>query len=203
MDASTLIRKSPVNTFQGTTLDDFSLGAASQWALMRGALRGVYDGIKGVNPNAMVGSNAFTNASIYAADALWNGTDPAGNKNQPQVRWDWTNWHLYTEGDATNVPYSGNTLNFNLLKYIHYAYGKPIVITEFNPAETTASSKVHVVTWLSTWYAMQTTLNIAGVVFYDWFDSPYQYCNSNGSPSVPNSVGAAMTNFISAFPALK
>jgi hypothetical protein len=191
---------------QGTYIGDFSKGGTNMptWNAWVGAQRGLYAGIKSVHTAAQVGSNAFTNASIWCSDALWEGAAPDGTLGHNPVRWDWTNWHLYTEGDATNVDYSGNPgAKFNLLKYIHNAYGKPIFLTEFNPAQSTASSQTIVVQWLSTWYALQNTLNIGGVVFYDWFDSPYQYCNASSSPSVPNSVGAAMTAFISANPALK
>lgn len=201
IDADTLIRRTSVT--QGTTLDDFSLSSTVTWAMWRGNMRGCYDGIKSILPTAQVGSNAFTNASIWASDALWNGTDPQGNTGNPQVRWDWTNWHTYTEGDMTDVPYSGNAVNFNLLKYLHNAYGKPVLITEWNPAEaTTASSVAHINQWMTTWYSAQAIYNIGGIVWFSWFDGIYAIAGT-AAPSTVNAMGAAMINFISAHPALK
>lgn len=204
VDASTTIRD--LVATQGTSVSDFSKGGTNvaTWSAWRGAMRGLYDGIHSVHPGAKVGSNAFVNASIWASDALWEGNAPDGTTGNNQVRWDWTNWHLYTEGDATSVDYSGLPgAKFNLLKYLHNAYGRPIVITEFNPAEGTASTETKIVTWLSAWYGMQHTLNIAGAFFYDWFDSPYRICNSNAAPTTLNSLGSALCTFISAHPAVK
>lgn len=205
VDSIPVLRPNPAT--QGTSISDFqSAGAANTatWAAWRGAMRGLYDGIKANHPTAKVGSNAFTNASIWASDALWEGMAPDGTTGYNQVRWDWTNWHFYTEGDATSVVYSANPgPQFNLLKYIHNAYGRPIRITEFNPAEGTASTEAKIVTWMSAWYALQGSLNIAGMDFYNWFDAPFQIANSNAAPTTLNSIGTALCNFISAHPALK
>lgn len=195
---------------QGTVFQDFSASATvfagvSVFSLMRGAIRGAYDGVKSVLPNAKCLSNAFTNASIYASDALWNGWEPDGTTGHPQVRWDITNWHLYTQGDARNTVYSGGggQPSFDLLQYIHNAYGVPIAITEYNPAQSTASNQAIVQTWLQSWYSAQDTLNIATVTWYDFFDSPYQIINNDISPYTLNSVGVAIQTFIANNPARK
>lgn len=201
IDADGRIRR--ITTTQGTTVDDFSLSSTVAWATWRGSMRGCYDGIKSVQPNAMVGSNAFTNASIWCSDALWNGTDPFGGSGNPVVRWDWTNWHLYTEGDATDVNYSSNTVRFNMLKYLHCAYNRPICITEWNPVGgTTASTVALVNTWLTTWYNHQVDYNIGGVVWFSWFDGIYAIANT-ATPATVNDAGAAYRDFISAHPAVK
>lgn len=200
VDAATNIRRTSVT--QGTVLDDFSLSSTVTWAAWRGNMRGCYDGIKSVQPTAQVGSNAFTNASLWASDALWNGVDPQGGTSNPQVRWDWTNWHFYTEEDATNIPFAPGNSNFNLLQHLHNAYQRPIFITEWNPAEGTASTKTKINTWLTTWYGQQNAYNIGGVVWFSWFDGPYNIAITS-SPSIVNSVGAALVRFISANPALK
>lgn len=203
-DADALIRRIP--TTQGTVVDDFSTGSIAAWNAWRGNMRGCYDGIKSVQPTAMVGSNAFVNASIWASDALWNGTDPAGGKGNPVVRWDWTNWHTYTEDDMTTVAYSGGQtgpVKFNMLQYLHNAYGVPICITEYNPAEaTTASTNAHTVAWMTTWFNTQTANNIASLVWFSWFDGPYNIAITS-APTVVNSMGQTLIDFISAHPAVK
>ena len=45
----------------------------TNWPILRGALRGMIDGVKSVQPNARCGVN-FVYAHIAAADMLWEGT---------------------------------------------------------------------------------------------------------------------------------
>lgn len=201
VDADTRIRR--ITTTQGTVVDDYSLSSTVAWATWRGSMRGCYDGIKSIQPTAQVGSNAFTNASMWASDALWNGVDPQGNTNNPQVRWDWTNWHTYTEDDMTNIDWAPSNPKFNLLQHLHNAYQRPIFITEYNPAEaTTASTNAHTTAWMTTWYSAQATYNIGGLVWFSWFDGIYAIAGT-ATPATVNSMGQTLIDFISAHPALK
>jgi hypothetical protein len=85
-----------------------------------------------------------------------------------------------------------------MLQYLKNAYNRPIFISEYNPQNVTTQNS-----WLSTWYSTQQQYNIAGVFFYDLFDSPYQLINSDVSPFTLNSFGTALQTFITNNPALR
>jgi hypothetical protein len=189
--------RTPTINVLGTVPVDF---VASVWPLFRGAIRGCIAGVKSVLPNALCASNAFTLNSIWASDALWNGIGPGGDTGNPQVRWDITDFHMYTNGPGTSNYYSGGggQPTFNMLQYLKNAYNRPIFISEYNPQNVTTQNS-----WLSTWYSTQQQYNIAGVFFYDLFDSPYQLINSDVSPFTLNSFGTALQTFITNNPALR
>lgn len=211
MDATTYagVNMRNANT-QGTTYADFTGSAI--FCLFRGSMHGCIDGIHAAAPTAKVGTNAFVNASIWASDAMWNGWIPASASSGIQVahgshvRWDMTNWHLYTEGDGTNVEYSGGTGSFNLLKYLHDSYRRPIIITEFSGAQaTTASTGTVNSQWMTTWYNDQALYNIGAICAYELFGtSGNQYALfASRLPSASlNEAGTAYVNFVSAHPAL-
>lgn len=196
--------RTPNNSVQGTKAADFNTAI---WPLLRGAVNGCMDGVRSVQPPAMCACNAFTNASIFLSDCLWNGTNLDGTPGFQPCRWDITDWHLYTEGDATRVDYSGSTgtVQFDLLAYLSQAYGRPILISEFNPAiggvTDCAATATAIDSWLTTWYENQDKYNIAGVMFYDLFDSPYQIINHDAAPYTLNAAGVAYQNFIATHPA--
>lgn len=198
--------RTPNVSVQGTKAADFN---ASVWPLLRGAVNGCMDGVRSVQPTALCGCNAFTNAAIFLSDALWDGTNLDGTPGFQQCRWDITDWHLYTESNASSVDFSGSTgtIQFDLLGYLASAYNRPILITEFNPTSggttdnpTTASTTT---SWLTNWYGRQDAVNLAGVMFYDLFDSPYQIINADVAPFTLNQAGVAYKNFIAANPAKK
>jgi hypothetical protein len=207
IDADQKIRPSTGN--QGTARSDYGLTADSAvWVAARGALRGVYDGIKSVHPTAQVGSNAFTNASIWASDCWWDGVNALdGTTGGNQVRWDWTNWHLYTGTDARDNSFTaltGNEAGFDLLRYLKNAYGRPVMITEWHPAQSTTASNIAAInTILTSWYSAQDTLNLAGAIFYDWFDAPFGMGTDSTQPTLLNDVGTTLVAFHSSHPALK
>ncbi|MBB5509567.1 hypothetical protein [Paraburkholderia atlantica] len=190
----------------GTVPNDFN---NSIWPLLRGALGGLIAGIKSVLPNALCGSNSFVLSSIWASDALWNGTQPDGTTGHATVRWDITDWHVYTEAPATTsgAYFSGNSPILNLMQYISQAYGKPIFISEHNPAiagvTDSSATAAATVANMANWYGFQGQYNIAGLFFYDMFDSPYQIINNDAPPFTLNQTGVAIKNFIAANPALR
>lgn len=179
----------------------------SVFPIFRGALRGMIDGVKSVIPDAICGSNAFINTSIYAADCLWNGTQPDGTTGHPLCRWDVTDWHLYTQGDATSAPLSqgGGSFTLNQLQYISQAYGRPVFISEFNAigtaGATTDSGNATVSTaWMNTWYQNRDVYKIASIQFYDLFDGSFQMIADDHPPYPLNQTGTAIRNFIAANP---
>lgn len=191
----------PTISSNGANAADFT---ASIFPLFRGALNGATDGLRAaaaqLKTKILVASNAFTNASIAVADALWNGTNLDGTPGFQPNRWDVTNWHTYA-ASILSAAYSGvPPPTFNLAQYLNVAYGgRPIIITEFNSDPTTVAS------WLNLWYTNQAKYNIAAVMFYDLFDTPFNMFNAaNQEPDAASNitaVGAAYRNFILANPA--
>jgi hypothetical protein len=206
---------------QGTYSADYISG--SFFPIFRGACNGTTDGVRAAATslgatNVLVASNAFTNASIWLSDALWTGTDINGTPGFQPCKWDITAWHAYGNatmlGPATQYSGGGGTSNFNLLEYISNAYGKPIIISEFNPSLTPGSTNASTTTsWMAAWLAVQAQYNIASVMFYDLFDvgsgqpgtTYYNLYLANSPPfnntSNLNATGLAFKAFTAANPA--
>ena len=86
----------------------------THWPILRGAIQGMIDGIKTVQPNAKCGVN-FTVADIAASDMLWNGEQPDGSGGYRKMRWDITTWHNYQPyGDIFKIGVDGAGPGFNL-----------------------------------------------------------------------------------------
>jgi hypothetical protein len=217
---STQIR-TPGVFVQGTYSADYISGAF--FPIFRGACNGTTDGVRAAAAalgatNIQVASNAFTNASIWLSDALWTGTDINGTPGFQPCKWDITAWHAYGNatmlGPATQYSGGGGTSNFNLLEYISNAYGKPIVISEYNPSLTPGSTNASTTTtWMGAWLAVQAQYNIASVMFYDLFDvggsqtgtTFYNIYLADAPPfnnvSNLNATGIAMQAYIASNPA--
>ncbi|NKJ51295.1 hypothetical protein CIC12_32180 [Burkholderia sp. SG-MS1] len=195
-------------TRQNATVIDFSYAGAlavdfnnTNWPIMRGAMRGMMDGVKSVQPSAKCGIN-FCVADIGAADALWEGMQPDGTSGHQPLRWDITTWHNYAAyGDIFAIGSDGKGPTFDLPTYCKARYGVPFMITEWNtgPSETETFRASYITSQLSEFYAARKTHNIQSVMYYvlDSGDNTYGIMN-NGSPiSQPYS---AFTAFTSAHP---
>ncbi|RKT22092.1 hypothetical protein B0G69_5511 [Paraburkholderia sp. RAU2J] len=195
-------------TRQNATVIDFSYAGAlavdfnnTNWPIMRGAMRGMMDGVKSVQPSAKCGIN-FCVADIGAADALWEGMQPDGTSGHQPLRWDITTWHNYAAyGDIFAIGSDGKGPTFDLPTYCKARYGVPFMITEWNtgPSETETSRASYITSQLSEFYAARKSHNIQSVMYYvlDSGDNTYGIVN-NGSPiSQPYS---AFTAFASAHP---
>lgn len=138
------------------------------WRAMRGAIRGMIAGVKSVNPSYRTGVN-FTVAQIAASDMLWNGSEPDGSTGYPTVRWDITTWHNYqVYGSLFGMGTSGHGNNFNLIEYVAKAYGKPIMITEWNANPETSDQEKTVFTtnWLQQAYDNRALYRIESTMIY-------------------------------------
>lgn len=60
------------HSYAGNRPQDFN---NTNWPILRGALRGMIDGVKSVQPKARCGVN-FLYSHIGAADMLWDGNRP-------------------------------------------------------------------------------------------------------------------------------
>ncbi|MGG1943840.1 hypothetical protein AB1286_03405 [Trinickia sp. NRRL B-1857] len=158
----------------GTSNADFN---NANWPIMRGAIRGMIDGIKSVQPGAKVGVN-FCVADIAASDMLWDGVQPDGSGGYPTVRWDITTWHNYQPyGDIFNVGTDGAGPGFNLPSYCKARYGVPFMITEWNasPEQNETFRSTYVTQQLGEFYAARKTQGIQSVMYYELTSGDYTY----------------------------
>ncbi|HTH73376.1 MAG TPA: hypothetical protein VL635_03135 [Trinickia sp.] len=162
------------STTAGTKATDFN---NSNWPIMRGAIRGMIDGIKSVQPSARCGVN-FCVADVAAADMLWDGKQPDGSTGHPQVRWDVTTWHNYSPyGDIFNIGTDGAGPGFNLPAYCKARYGVPFMITEWNagPEYTEANRSTYVQTQMTEFYNARKSDQIESVMYYCLTSGDYTY----------------------------
>lgn len=115
--------KNPVqidNTVQG---DKRSQYATPGWKCVRGLQRGLIDGVKSVQPNALCGVN-FVAAQFAAADMLWTGWNPDDTTDLDKaVHWDFTTWHNYqAQGSMFGLTTNGHGSNFDVYNYIRNSH---------------------------------------------------------------------------------
>ena len=153
------------STNAGTKPVDFS---NKNWPILRGAIQGMIDGVKSVQPNAKCAVN-FTVADIAASDMLWDGEQPDGSGGYRKMRWDITTWHNYQPyGDIFKIGVDGSGPGFNLPAYCKARYGKPFMITEWNaaPEEDEQFRATYVTQKLQRFYAARKNEGIQAVMYY-------------------------------------
>ncbi|WP_345815750.1 hypothetical protein AAGS40_15950 [Paraburkholderia sp. PREW-6R] len=195
-------------TRQNGTVMDFSYAGElvmdfnnTNWPVVRGAMRGMMDGVKSVQPSAKCAIN-FSVADVGAADALWEGMQPDGSSGHQPLRWDITTWHNYDAyGDIFNMGTDGNGPGFDLPTYCKARYGVPFMITEWNtgPDQTEDFRANYVTTQLGEFYNARKTHDIESVMYYvlDSGDDTYGIM-INGSPINP--TYNAFASFTSSHP---
>ncbi|WP_250494295.1 hypothetical protein [Caballeronia sp. GAWG1-1] len=149
----------------GTDVADFN---NDNWPVMRGVMRGLIDGVKAAQPDAMCGIN-FCVADIGASDALWEGNQPDGTSGHPVVRWDMTTWHNYeVYGDLFDIGSDGAGPHFDLPQYCKARYGVPFMITEWNanPEQSDDYRSAFVQSRLQSFYDARKTHNIQSTMYY-------------------------------------
>ncbi len=159
----------PVATLAGDLPSQYAGGAP--WQAMRGTIRGMVDAVKGASDAGVTYRAAvnFTIAQIAASDMLWNGAEPDGSSGHPTVRWDITTWHNYeVYGSPFHMGTNGHGNSFDLMGYIAAAYGKPIMITEWNsnPEDDDATKTAFSTTWLTEAYAHRQVDGIESTMIY-------------------------------------
>ncbi|WP_345815731.1 hypothetical protein AAGS40_15845 [Paraburkholderia sp. PREW-6R] len=192
-------------TRQNATVMNFSYAGSlamdfnnTNWPIMRGAMRGMMDGVKSVQPSAKCAIN-FCVADVGAADALWEGTQPDGTSGHQTLRWDITTWHNYDAyGDIFNIGTDGNGPGFDLPTYCKARYGVPFMITEWNtgPDQSESFRANYISQQLGEFYQARKTHNIQSVMYYVLDSGNQTYgIMVNGSPiSQPYSAFTAFTS---------
>jgi hypothetical protein len=165
----------PVSSLPGDMPDQYTGGR--DWRCMRGCLRGLMDGVKSVDPSYRTGVD-FCVAQIAASDMLWNGMEPDGTTGQPALRWDITMWHNYrVYGDPFSLGTTGHGKGFNLMAYIAAAYGRPIMITEWNanPEDSDAIKAPFTTNYLKNLFDNRKSLKIESSMLYQMDGGPADF----------------------------
>ncbi len=158
--------------------------------MLRGAFRGAIDACHNVSNTIRAGIN-FTINQIAGSDMMWLGKEPDGSTGHPTVRWDFTTWHNYS---PYGQPFSDIMPNGqNMIQYISLAYGKPIMMTEWNNG--TSDDVNYMNTFMNNFYDNRNTYNIESIHFYQLGGGVAQY----GLYAYPDKV-AAYQNFTAAHP---
>lgn len=144
------------------------------WPILRGTIRGMIDGVKSVDPDALCGVNFCVN-DVGASDALWDGSAPDGSSGHPLTRWDITTWHNYqVYGDIFNIGADGAGPGFDLSCYVKARYGKPFIMTEWNtgPEKSTEYRADYITRTGNSYFAARKTHN---------FQTSMLYCLDSGN----------------------
>lgn len=170
--------------------------------IFRGIQRGAIDGVHSV-PGCTALSNAYTVCSIGLADMMWNGTNPDGSlAASGPIRWDVTSWHNYEDyGAMTGVEMFNAGPWVNLFQELNRRYGGlPIFVTEWNAkaSDTDAQRAVWANRFMYEGYANRYKYNIAGLVVYELWGSPWNVLNTDGT--VQSTFGTTVQSFISSNP---
>jgi hypothetical protein len=155
----------------GTVASDYN---NAQFALARGLIRGMFDGIRAVDSSAQLLPAPCGWIHFGFFDMLWNGTAPDGSSGHPLVRWDVTPWHWYSDmGDICKATGGGGT--YNVLQVLQQKFGKPIWLTEYGVRptygpDTQAASYLVGNTMLSEYASAASTYGVQATIMYELFD---------------------------------
>lgn len=156
----------------GDAYHDYVSGGGA-WRSLRATISGLVDGVHAVNPSFRAFVN-FVRAQTAASDMLWNGWAPNGTDSPdrgafPPIHWDVTSWHNYRiDGDIFRMGTNAHGNSFNVMEYVHNAYGRPIEITEWNAnnSDDEDTRTAWTTQFLSEAYAYRNAYNIESVMVY-------------------------------------
>jgi len=193
----------PSNT-TGEFVTDFTgtLQGKSLFTMLRGCMRGCIAGIHAASPNALAGSNAFTQCGFGCMDGLWFGYAPDGTGGHPPVNWDFTAFHNYrVYGSLLGMSGNFATNNWvNMLEKMWRNYGKPIFISEFNgnSGDTDAQRASWVQQEMGRYLAHRNQYGVQGWIVYSAFDGPYNVLTTFNT--LQSTLGTTFAAFITANP---
>ncbi|WP_323118477.1 glycosyl hydrolase [Burkholderia alba] len=176
------------------------------WPAFRGAIRGMIDGVRAVDPTIKCGVNVGIPLAYGALQMLWNGIQPDGSATgrggAAPVRWDVTMYHWYES--SGNIVRAGPAGNHNVLQILADSFGVPIWLTEwgFNSDQDTSDQQVAYVTRaLTQYYALRQQYTLESVMLYQLIDMPGNLFGLVGTDGVTKKAAyAAFKNFTAAHP---
>jgi hypothetical protein len=173
-----------LNAGSGIVPTDYDNG---RFQLARGFYRGVIDGFRAHDAKTRIAVGAITWLHTGFLDMLWNGTQPDGSSGHPQVRWDVTPLHWYTNDyppidDIENVTTDGG---FNILAHVRDNFGTPIHINEFGANwNAYGSSETAVSAAIVGPYLMRRFVDVAKQYGIEHI-AYYQAVDGSADPSLP------------------
>jgi hypothetical protein len=175
------------------------------WPSFRGALRGMIDGVRSIDPTIKCGVNVGIPMAYRALQMLWNGISPdgsaAGVSGAAALRWDFTTYHWYkTSGDIQ----CGGRFNacVDVLQVLKDSFGMPIWLTEWGwagSADTQQSAADYVTKALRQYRSIKDKYNIESVMMYSVIDPDYGLIQADGTTK--NAAYFAFRDFVAANPA--
>jgi len=174
----------------------------TNWPILRGVMRGMIDGVKSAQSDALVGIN-FCTADTGASDLLWEGLQPDGTSGYPKVRWDFTTWHNYEPyGDIFAIGTDGALPGFSIPTYCKARYGVPFMLTEWNsePYQDPDVHAAYVTKNLGEFYNARGTDGFQSTMFYELYSGNNNTWGIilNGEPLDP--IYSAFQTFLQAHP---
>jgi hypothetical protein len=200
LDAKNGIRV-PVQSVQGGVPEDFSNDI---FPILRGVLNGCTSALRLVGGSSVqVASNGFTACSFACSDMLWHGTQPDGSTGHTPIRWDITNWHNYEDyGSMLDMSMDYEKPNTNLLDHLKAAYGKPIIVTEWNSKESNDDDQrsAWATQFMGEMYGARELFDVRALIVYQLFcGDPWGVVNFDCS--IQSTFGETVRDFIAANPA--
>jgi hypothetical protein len=169
-----------------------------KYALARGSLRGMLNGIHAGNPRSKGIVNTAGGCRYGFLTALWDDG----------VRWDITGEHWYSgAGNILELHCKAGAMN--KLAFLKDTFGKPIWITEFNWNQN--SNKASMAGWLTTtmrqWSVVSSRYGLEAAFIYELYDQPelsgmeagFGIADANGTL---NASGSAVAHYLAKHPSV-
>jgi hypothetical protein len=174
------------------------------WPSFRGALRGMIDGVKSIDPAIKCGVNVGIPMAYRALQMLWNGISPDGSAEgvggAAALRWDFTSYHWYkSSGDIQ----CGGRYNacVDVLQVLKDSFDVPIWLTEWGwsgSGDSQQPAADYVTKALTQYKSVKDKYNIETVMMYCLIDPNYGLIQADGATK--NTAYAAFRNFVAANP---
>ncbi|MFM0170096.1 glycosyl hydrolase [Paraburkholderia sediminicola] len=193
--------------FNGASGDYPSHYDNAKYRKARGAIRGMIDGIKEVQPSARILLGSLSWLHYGFSDMLRDGTEPDGKRDSKKVvEWDITAWHWYSEMSPNRASWLPKPdILKHVLTHLSTQYQKPIWITEFGvrPDYSDGDPGAYLVgqDGLAGFVADAKKYGIQNVTLYQLYDQPDEkYGLIYGDGIKPKQRFEQVKNFIEAHP---
>ncbi|MFM0138399.1 glycosyl hydrolase [Caballeronia grimmiae] len=174
------------------------------WPSFRGALRGMIDGVRAIDPSIQCGVNVGIPMAYRALQMLWNGISPDGTtqgvSGAGSLRWDFTSYHWYkSSGD---IQCGGrNNACVDVLQVLKESFNVPIWLTEWGWSganDTPQSAAAYTGKALKQYRSIKDKYNIQSIMMYAVMDKNYGLMQLDGVTKNP--AYAVFKDFIAANP---
>ena len=170
----------------------------SQWPILRGIVGGCVAAVQA--QGCLAASPACTICGVGALDMLWNGANPDGTTGHAPVKWDITAFHNYQPyGPLPAVQTYTSGPYVNVYQYLNKAYGKPIVISEFNggAGNTEAQNATWCTRVMNEAYNLRYKYNIMGMIIYQLFQGdPWGMIATPSTATPSNPLGTTVQSLM-------